>query len=88
MRIKLSAKELGLSPRTVIEQLEEDRIALVMKRKSRIIMADGRNIVTKGARIRAVYPKVRVVLETNAPVCSKTIIYLKENNIELLPADE
>lgn len=43
MTIKLEPKEFGLPARTVIGQIDENTIALIIDRKSRIIMADGKN---------------------------------------------
>ncbi len=74
----------GLHHTTIIEQSGENRFALVMNRKSRIIMADGKKILQKAARIIEKVPGARIFLRTTAPVCSKTRILLQENNVELL----
>lgn len=80
----LSAKEFNLPARTCLEQLDSSTIALVMKRKSRIIMADGRKIQEKASKIREKRPGTRIVLKTTAPVCSKTMLFLQEEGIEIL----
>jgi len=80
---KVDPKEFGLHARTVLEQVDEDTIALVMARKSRIIMADGRTILEKVEQIQEVRPKVNVILKTSAPVCSKTIGFLDKAGITI-----
>lgn len=83
MRTTLAAKEFGLPSRTVIEQIDDKTIALVMKRKSRIIMADGRKIKEKVESIKALQPEMQVVLEITAPVCSKTSTFLGDAGIQI-----
>lgn len=80
---KLSPKAFGLSPGTVIEQLGDSTIALVIDRKSRIIMADGRKIVEKISAIRQHLPAYRVILKTSAPLCSKTSNMFAEAGVEI-----
>ena len=74
----------GLHHTTVIEQSGENRFVLVINRKSRIIMADGKKILQKAARIIEKVPEARISLKTTAPVCSKTQTLLRENNVELM----
>ena len=77
-------KRFGLHPTTRLEQSGEKNYNLVIDRKSRIIMSDGRKILAKAARILAAVPDATVGLRTTAPVCSKTEALLKENNVELI----
>ena len=49
-------------------------------------MADGKKIAEKAEKIRAKLPGITVVLKTSAPVCSKTIAFLEEEKINMLPA--
>ena len=84
----LDPKQYGLPSRTVLEQVSMDCIALVIDRKSRIIMADGRKIVEKAERIKNVLPEVTVILKTTAPVCSKTVRFLQEKDIDVVPVGE
>ena len=79
--------EFELPARTMLEQTGTDTIAIVMKRKSRIIMADGRKIVKKANQIKKVRLKAKVILKTTAPVCSKTIQFLAEEGIDVIPLD-
>lgn len=80
---RIDPKEFGLHARTVLEQVDEHTVALVMDRKSRIIMADGRKIVEKVEKIQKVRPKITVVLKTSAPVCSKTTTFLEKSGITI-----
>jgi len=80
----LSPKDFGLPPRTVLEQIDKNTIAIVMNRKSRIIMADGRKILEKAQAIKAVIPTLNVALKATAPICSKTIKFLEAEGIQLI----
>lgn len=82
--MNLSPKEFGLPPRTVLEQLNKQAIAIVIDRKSRIIMADGRKILEKAKKIGERRPDAKVSLKTSAPVCSKTVRYLESAGIEII----
>ena len=77
-------KDFGLHPKTVLEEISKNHFAIVISRKSRIIMADGRKILQKAEKIKEAKPRVRVSLKTTTPVCSKTTAFLQENGIELL----
>jgi len=79
----IDPKLLGLPPQTTIEEIKPDRIAIVINRKSRIIMADGRKILDKAAKIKKAKPGATVLLKTTAPVCSKTQEFLEEQGIEV-----
>lgn len=83
---RIDPKPFGLPARTVLERLEDDTIALVVNRKSRIIMADGTKIMEKINKIKHVQPQTNCALKTSAPVCSKTITFLKNEGVELLLA--
>jgi hypothetical protein len=80
---RVDPKEYGLHARTVLEQVDEHTVALVMDRKSRIIMADGRRIVEKVEKIQQARPKLTIVLKTSAPVCSKTVTFLEKSGITI-----
>lgn len=87
MSRNIDPKEFALPPRTVLEQVGSNTIAIVMLRKSRIIMADGRKIVEKAGKIQQVRPDVNVALKTSAPICSKTIKFFEGEGIQVVPAD-
>ena len=80
---KLDPKKFGLPGRTIIEEIGKDHLVLVIDRKSRLIMADGKKILTKAEKIRGRRPGCQVSLSTTAPVCSKTVKFLSEHNIEI-----
>lgn len=80
---RIDPKEFGLHARTVLEQVDEHTVALVMDRKSRIIMADGRKIVEKVDKIHKVRPELTIILKTSAPVCSKTLAFLEKIGITI-----
>lgn len=79
----LDPKKFGLTARTVLEQVDDKTIALVIQRKSRIIMADGKRIREKLRKIREQEPGAAFVLKTNAPVCSKTRLFLEQEGISI-----
>lgn len=80
----VTAKQFGLPARTVLEQIDGKTIAIVINRKSRIIMADGKKIAEKSQKIRELLPATTVVLKTTAPVCSKTVKFLQSVGVQLL----
>jgi len=82
--MNLSPKDFGLPPRTVLEEIDKNKIAIVINRKSRIIMADGRKILDKVKIIQKAQPGTSVVLKTTAPVCSKTTRLLEEEGVGLI----
>lgn len=79
----LNPKMFGLSPRLDIRQMNDGSIVLIKDRKSRIIMKDGRQVVSQMKAIRKVFPDKKVTFFTTTPVCSKTKNFLKENGITL-----
>lgn len=82
--MKLHPKEFGLHTRTLLEQIDDNTIAIVMNRKSRIIMADGRKIVEKARKIQEVKPSLIVALKTTTPLCRKTMKFLEAEGILLV----
>lgn len=77
-------KEFGLPPRTVLEEIGPNEIALVIIRKSRIIMADGKKILAKVRKIQTIRPDVDVTLRTSAPVCSKTSQFFEREGVKVI----
>jgi len=84
MNMILDPKEFGLPARTVIEQIDKGTIALIIDRKSRIIMADGKKILEKLCKIRTAPLSVGIALKTTAPVCSKTKTFLESHGVKLI----
>lgn len=78
----LEPKEFGLSSRALVGRAKDGKLILIKDRKSRIIMKDGRIIIDQIKTIeKSSYSKA--ALGTNAPICSKTTKFFKENNIEV-----
>jgi len=83
----LASKDFNLPPRIILEQVDSNTVAIVIMRKSRIIMADGRKIVAQAGKIQKSRPEVNVALKTTAPVCSKTIKFLADEGIQVITTD-
>lgn len=81
----ISARELGLHARTVLEQIDKETIAIVVDRKSRLILADGKKLLDKANTIKKHRPQVKVVLKTTAPICSKTKVFLEGEGVAVIP---
>ena len=84
MNDTLDPKSLGLPPRTIVEKINEDTLAIVIRRKSRIIMTDGKKILDKISQITLARPTMHVVLKTTAPICSKTMEYFKNKGLKVI----
>ena len=85
---RVDPKTFGLTAATRIEQSDKDTYAIVIQRKSRIIMKDGKTLLEKVEKIRSRYPAANVSLRTTAPVCSKTRAFLKENGVSVIDIPE
>jgi len=81
---KTNPKTYSLPATTVLNIAGKDRIAIVIDRKSRIVMADGKKILEKAEKIKAHDKTLKICLQTTAPVCSKTIRFLKDKGIAVL----
>lgn len=79
----LDSKEYGLSTRTIVGETLGKLVVLIKDRKSRIIMKDGRKILEQIDSVKKHVVGAQVGLATNAPICSKTTKYFKENKIEV-----
>lgn len=79
----IDPKIFGLHSSTRIEQRGKDAYAIVIRRNSRIIMKDGKNLLAKAEKIRTEYPQAKVSVLTTAPVCSKTRAFLEENGVSV-----
>ena len=80
----IDPQSLGLLPRTVVEEIDTKTLAIVINRKSRIIMADGRKILAKAEKIKQAKPGCKVVLKTTAPLCKKTLQYFADHGIGVI----
>jgi len=84
MKEQIDPKPYGLPPRTVLMKQGPEKFVLVINRKSRIIMKDALTILKKVEKIKEKVQGASVILETSAPVCSKSIKFLKENGIDVV----
>jgi hypothetical protein len=84
---KIDPATLGLPARTTMEKLDENHIALVKDRKSRIVMNDGMKILKNAETIWRTHPEIRISVKTAAPICSKTRAFLQQRGIEVLPLE-
>ena len=84
MTKQVDPKNYDLPPRTVLMKQDSDHFTLVINRKSRIIMKDALGILKKVEKIKDKIQGASVVLETSAPVCSKSIKFLKENGVDVV----
>ena len=78
---KISAVDFGLSSRINLVQ-SDDHIGIIIDRKNRIIMSDGLRILNLAKKINEIQ-NTKIRLYTSAPICSKTIEFLKKNNIDI-----
>jgi len=84
LKEQVDPKLYGIPPRTVLMKRDSKEFILVIKRKIRIIMKDALAIVEKAKKIKEKVPKASIFLETTAPVCSKSIKFLNDNDVEVL----
>ena len=80
----IDPKLFSLPPSTKLKQVGSNQFDIIIQRKSRIIMKDGRGVVAKVDKIKHHVPKAKIKLRTSAPVCSKTKVFLKERGISVL----
>ena len=78
MNKPVDPKIYGLPKGTVLNKTDHNTLVLEI---SRIIMKDALTVIKKIGKVKAKEPKASFVLRTNAPVCSKSLNFLKENGI-------
>ena len=79
----INPKKFGLSSRNALGQLSQNQLVIIKDRKSRIIMKDGRQILSQIETIKSHEPEAEINLATNAPVCGKTTKFLNEKGIRI-----
>ncbi len=84
MKNTLLSEEYGLSKRTQLIQIENNTIGIVKKRKSRIIMKDGAQILAIAESIWTKNKSLAINLIISGPICSKTRKFLAEHNIKII----
>ena len=79
---RLDPKTFNLNSKVVIEE-RDNTLSLIINRKSRIIMKDGKRLLEQVNHIKK-GSKKPVLISTSAPVCSKTKNFLNENSVEII----
>ena len=79
---RIDPKKFNLSKKVVIEKTTSS-LSIIINRKTRIIMKDGRRLLEQANQIKKVSNKP-VSISTTAPVCSKTKTFLSNNNVEII----
>jgi len=77
----INPKSYNLSSRIILRQIGKNNISIIIDRKSRIIMKDGKRILKQAKAIHQINPNMRITVLTSAPICSKTRAFLLEKNI-------
>ena len=73
--------QYNLSSRVDLRQDRSGDLLIVIDRKSRIIMKDGRRVLEMVKKINKTDPNKNISVRTSAPICSKTKKLLLENSI-------
>ena len=81
----IDSTQYGLPKSTRIEKIGKDHFAILIFRKSRIIMKDGVTLLTKAEQIKMREPNATISLKTSTPLCSKTRKFLEEHDIRIIP---
>nr|WP_319397422.1 hypothetical protein [uncultured Carboxylicivirga sp.] len=77
-------KHYHLNSRIQLEELGENHIGIVKMIKSRIIRKDALKIVESARQIEKVDPKLKVSLICTSNICSKSLVLLSDENIDVL----
>jgi len=72
----------NLHPKVRLKKTEKD-IFIVIDRKSRIVMKDGRRIFEIATKIKQIETGIKISVLSNAPICSKTQKFLFQNDITI-----
>lgn len=72
-----------LPKRVKLEQIDPQHIGIVKLIKSRIIQKDALKIIEVAEKIKQIKPSYKISLICNDNICSKSIVLLKQNNIDL-----
>ncbi len=78
----INSNVYGLSSRIKLVK-KDNRIFILIDRKSRVIMKDGYRIVEIVKKIKLVEAGQEIGVLSSAPVCSKTQKYLCDRSIEI-----
>lgn len=87
MKKKVDPRDYNLSPKTNLLRNDSGEFCIVINRKTRIAMKDAAVILQKAKTIKRKVPGASVVLETTAPVCSKSVHFLQMHHIVVVSID-
>lgn len=85
--MNLSPEHYNINPRTKLEEISDNHIAIVKDIKSRIIRKDALKLVETAKQINTVEPDLKVSLVCNRNICSKSLKELADNNIDVIYLD-
>jgi len=77
-------RKFGLPARTNLEKTGKNRFSIIIERKSRIVMKDGQQILNKANILREMIPGAKIDLKITGPLCSKTLAFLKDHEIDVI----
>ena len=83
--ININPKKYNLSSRISLQENSLKELCIVVKRKSRIIMKDGRRLLEIAEKIKQVEKNRKIKILSSAPVCSKTKVFLEEKDLFIQP---
>lgn len=84
MQTQSLTEKFGLPKRLKLIQIDAKTIGIIKKRKSRIIIKDGLQILDIAKQIRKLDKSLSIYLIIEGPICSKTISLLAKNKIEIV----
>jgi len=74
----------GLPARVQLEELGENQLGIRKVIKSRIIRKDAEKIVEIARQIKSVNPAVEITLLCTRNICSKSLVLLREEQIDVV----
>lgn len=74
----------GIPKRTILKEIDSYHLAIIKDIKSRIISKDAKRIKEMADLIASIEPNLKISLCCNRNICSKSIAYLTENNIDII----
>tara|TARA_B100000287_G_scaffold311024_1_gene294277 strand:+ start:219 stop:476 length:258 start_codon:yes stop_codon:yes gene_type:complete len=83
--INIDPKKYNLSSRISLQENSLKELCIVVNRKSRIIMKDGRRLLEIAEKIKQVEKNRKIKILSSAPVCSKTKVFLEEKDLFIQP---
>lgn len=73
----------GLSSHTKLEELDDNRLGIRKMIKTRIIQKDAAKIAAMANQLKSVTPGLEVTLICSSNICSKSLLLLEREGIEV-----